>query len=115
MKKQKLRAVKPNIENLFEVSTNSFLTLGEITKRADILAKLFLKYNLTKEKKEEIIKKSERKEKPKEKEKKAIEFYPMDRLSVINEDEDFEDEKSLKNSVGGKNIKFFFHMIIFPF
>ena len=41
----KLRKIESNIKNLYDISMNSLLTAAEITKRSEVLAKLYMKYN----------------------------------------------------------------------
>lgn len=49
-KKHKIRKIEPDIKNLYDISTSSILTGTELNKRAEILAKLYMKTNYDAEK-----------------------------------------------------------------
>lgn len=96
-RKTKLREVHENIKSYYEMDCESVLTMSEIAKRGEIMAKLYMKLNLEEalekmKKEEEAALKSQE---PKEgDEPKALTEIPEDTngLKIINEDdEDSED------------------------
>lgn len=60
-KNHKIRKVESNIKNLYDISMNSLLTAAEITKRAEIMAKLYMKYNHEEEMYQQNIEDEEKK------------------------------------------------------
>jgi hypothetical protein len=60
-KNYKIRKVESNIRNLYDISLNSLLTASEIAKRAEILAKVYMKFNYDEEKYRENMEEEERK------------------------------------------------------
>jgi len=60
-KNYKIRKVESNIKNLYDISMNSLLTASEIAKRAEILAKLYMKYHYDEEKFKENMEEEDKK------------------------------------------------------
>jgi len=98
-RKTKLREVHENIKSYYELDSESVLTMSEISKRGEIMGKLYMKLNL-----EEVLEKMRKDEElakmkePKDEEPNALTEIPEDKsgLKIINEDDEDSDENGEK-------------------